>query len=55
MPPIDAVFENSIEIETSALAALGERGTIDPIVDEFDSHGNSANRCQAASLQYYCP
>jgi exopolyphosphatase / guanosine-5'-triphosphate,3'-diphosphate pyrophosphatase len=41
MPPIDAVFENSIEIEASALAALGERGTTDPIIASIDVGTNS--------------
>ena len=40
MPTIDAGFEHSIEIEASALAALGERGA-DPIIAAIDVGTNS--------------
>ncbi len=41
MPTIDAGFEHSIEIEASALAALGERGSTDPIIAAIDVGTNS--------------
>jgi exopolyphosphatase / guanosine-5'-triphosphate,3'-diphosphate pyrophosphatase len=41
MPTIDAGFEHSIEIEASALAALGERGSTDPIIASIDVGTNS--------------
>ncbi len=41
MSPIDAVFENSVEIEASALAAQGDRGASDPIVAAIDVGTNS--------------
>ncbi len=41
MPTIDAGFEHSIEIEASALAALRERGSTDPIIAAIDVGTNS--------------